>query len=93
MTGLWVFYDEPRTAQIQKRIKNGETAYIDPRWKERSVEEAKMAEAIEWCHQYNPDDRPTIFQLVDFLKQAVEVAKSANAFDHAVKLGPKQEKH
>jgi serine/threonine protein kinase len=87
LTGLWVFYDEPRTAQIQKKIKNGETAFIDPRWKERSVEEAKLVQAIEWCHQYNPDDRPTIFQLVDFLKQAVEVAKLANAVDHAAKLG------
>ena len=71
LTGLWVFFDEPHTAGIQRRIKNGETAYIDPRFKERSFQEAKLVEAIEWCHKFNPDDRPTVFELVAFLRQAI----------------------
>jgi hypothetical protein len=79
LTGLWVFFDEPNTSQIQKRIKNGETAYIDPRFKDLSFEEAKLVEAIEWCHQYHPDDRPTAFLLVSFLREAVEESKRRSA--------------
>lgn len=74
LTGLWVFYDEQKTSTVQKRVKKGEMAYIDPRYKERSVEEAKLAEAIHWCHQFLPEDRPSIFQLVEFLRKAVEEA-------------------
>jgi len=72
LTGLWVFYDEPHTSGIQRRIKKGETAYINPQFKERSFQEAKLVEAIEWCHKFNPDDRPTVFELVAFLRQAIE---------------------
>ena len=72
LTGLWVFYDTDSDRTIQKRVKEGEKAYIDPRYKERSLAEAKIAEIIDQCHEYNPDDRPSIFEVVKFLREALE---------------------
>lgn len=85
LTGLWVFFDEPHTSKIQERIKNGETAYIDTRFKDRSFEEAKLVEAIEWCHQYHPEDRPSAFLLVSFLREAVEESKRRSAAELLLK--------
>jgi serine/threonine protein kinase len=70
LTGLWVFYDEHDDDKVKRRIKNGETAYIDPRYKE-GLAEAKIAEIIERCHAFKPDDRPSIFEVVDFLRKAL----------------------
>jgi hypothetical protein len=49
----------------------GHTAYIDPRYRTRSEEEARLAEIIEQCFRFNPDDRPSIFEVVSFLRSAV----------------------
>jgi serine/threonine protein kinase len=72
LTGLWVFYDEPDNNRVKARIKRGETAYIDPRYKVSSREEAALAEIVEKCHAFNPDDRPSIFEVVAFLRQALK---------------------
>lgn len=72
LTGLWVFYDEPDYGKVKVRVKKGEKAYIDPRYKERSVEEAKLADIIEQCHAFKPDDRPNVFEVVAFLRQALK---------------------
>lgn len=75
LTGLWVFYDEPDYGNVKKRVKKGERAYIDPRYKTRSLAEAKLAEIIEKCHAFLPDDRPSIFEVVDFLRDALREVK------------------
>lgn len=81
LTGLWVFYDEEKDSEMQKRVKEGEKAYIDPRFKHRSLGEAKLSEIIDLCHTYNPQDRPSVFEVVEFLREAlkeVQDEKSAN---------------
>ena len=76
LTGLWVFYDEWDTAKVMERVKKGDKAYIDPRFKGKSLAEAKLAEIIARCHEYNPSDRPSIFEIVAFLREALnEVEK------------------
>jgi hypothetical protein len=49
----------------------GQTAYIDPRYSTRSKEDARLAEIIEQCFRFNPDDRPSVFEVVAFLRNAV----------------------
>ena len=49
----------------------GEKAFIDPRYFQRSKEESKLAEIIKRCFAYHPKDRPSIFEVVAFLRQAV----------------------
>lgn len=56
-------------------IKNGTTAYIDPRYQERSFAESKLVEIIPQCWTYDPRQRIDIFQLVNFLRNAVHENK------------------
>ena len=56
-------------------IKNGTTAFIDPRYNERSFAESKLVEIIPQCWIYDPRQRIDIFRLVDFLRIAVEESK------------------
>eukprot|EP00980_Cylindrotheca_fusiformis_P028443 scaffold22599_cov139-Cylindrotheca_fusiformis.AAC.34 len=70
LTGLYPLYwmDDK---QMKKAVMRGETAYIDPRYKTRSPEEGRLAEIIEQCFRFSPDDRPSIFEVVTFLRRAV----------------------
>lgn len=72
LTGLYPFFDEEHTKQIQERVKAGEKPYIDQRYNESSMAEAKLAEIIDRCHSYDPDDRPSIFEIVEFLRDALK---------------------
>jgi hypothetical protein len=69
---LWVFYDEDNDEKMQQRLMNGEKAYIDPRYKERSLAESKLVYIIDLCHEFEPEKRPSIFEVVEFLREAME---------------------
>jgi hypothetical protein len=58
--------------ETQEMIKNGTTASIDRRYKDRSFAESKLVEIIPQCWIYDPRQRIDIFQLVDYLRAAVE---------------------
>jgi len=77
LTGLMVFYEIESYGEIQDLVGDGEKAYIDPRYKERSLAEAKLVEIINQCHEYYPEDRPSIFEVVDMLWQALEEVNEA----------------
>ena len=72
LTGLMVFHHIEDYGEIQYNIAMGEKAYIDPRFKERSLAEARLVEIIEKCHEYYEQDRPSIFEVVELLWQAIE---------------------
>ena len=57
---------------VQKKLIDGETAYIDPRYKERSFAEKKLIELVEKTWIYDPDERINILDAVAFLKQAIK---------------------
>mmetsp|Transcript_113949 Transcript_113949/g.170435 ORF Transcript_113949/g.170435 Transcript_113949/m.170435 type:complete len:135 (-) Transcript_113949:73-477(-) len=71
LTGLWVFYENEDDAVVQKKVKNGEIAYVDPRYKARSFAEKKLIEVMEQCWIFNPKDRIDIFEVVRLLREAV----------------------
>jgi len=71
LTGLNPFYDAETTKAVIKKVRKGEKAYIDPRWKESSPAEAALAEIIPRCFEYDPQSRISIFEIVDHLTQAV----------------------
>lgn len=75
LTGLWPFFSENNTEKVKERVKTGEKPYIDPRYKERSTAEAKLAEIIDQCHSYHPEDRPSVFEIVKFLRHALKHVK------------------
>jgi len=49
-----------------------EQAFIDPRYRKRTYAEGALVEIIEECWIYEPEDRADIFEVVDFLRDAVE---------------------
>lgn len=71
LTGLLPFYREKETEGVQLRFKNGELPRIDPRYRTRSLAEAKLVEAIERCWAFHPEDRIDIFGVVEILRQGV----------------------
>jgi serine/threonine protein kinase len=77
LTGLWVFYDENDDGKVQERVKAGEKPYIDPRYKEKSLVDAKLAEIIDRCHSFYAEDRPSIFEIVKFLRDALKEVRES----------------
>jgi hypothetical protein len=72
LTGLEPFWDEEDWDRIKERVKMGEKAPIDPRYRQRSLAESKLVEVIDWCHEFDPQNRPSIFDVVQFLRNATE---------------------
>ena len=65
-------YDTDDDDVVQTKIIDGETPYIDPRYRERSFGERKLVELMEKCWVYEPEKRISMFDAVDFLKKAIE---------------------
>eukprot|EP00980_Cylindrotheca_fusiformis_P028444 scaffold22599_cov139-Cylindrotheca_fusiformis.AAC.35 len=84
LTGIEPFYMERQETEdakevieyVQERVKNAIKPRIDPAYKEHSFAEQKLVELIDWCLEYNPGDRPTMFQIVDYLGDAIREAKA-----------------
>jgi serine/threonine protein kinase len=70
LTGVSVFYEESDISEVQRRVKAGETPYVDHRWRERSYAERKMIEIMERMWTYNADERIDIFEAVILLRDA-----------------------
>jgi hypothetical protein len=45
--------------------------YVDPRYKDRSYAEKMLVELMEKCWIYDPDERISSFEAVEFLRKAV----------------------
>lgn len=54
-------------------VKRGEQGFIDPRFAQRSFGEKALAEIIPRCWVYEPNNRITIFELVEQLRHAVDL--------------------
>lgn len=65
--------------EIQRRIQAHETGYIDPRWKSKTFAEGALARIIPRCWEFDPAERIDIFELVHFLRKAVEDNKAEEA--------------
>ena len=76
LTGMMPFHEET-TPGVQYLVGQGERPFIDPRYKERSLAEVKLVEIIESCHEYYEQDRPSIFEVVDFLRHALQEVNDA----------------
>ena len=46
----------------------GETPFIDPRYRKRSYIESRLIKAMEMMWAYKPEDRASIFEVVEFLQ-------------------------
>ena len=71
LTGLWVYYYDNDDGEMQRRIRHGQVSYIDPRYRDRSFGEAFLVRLLEICWFYNPQDRPSIFDVIELLQNAI----------------------
>jgi Protein kinase domain len=69
LTGLWNFYDNDNDDEVQKMIIDGKRAFVDPRWKERSVIESKLVEVMEQCWEHDSKKRIDIFTVIQLLRK------------------------
>lgn len=56
---------------VREGLVKGETNYVDPRWANHSYAEGALARIIEPCFAWNPDERPSMGELVVQLREAV----------------------
>lgn len=75
LTGLSPFYLISDTKKIQRELVDGKTAFIDPRFHDRSYAESILANITLLCWEYDPEKRIDIFKLVDLLREAHEENK------------------
>lgn len=67
---MYPFYDS-NEQDVSNKVTKGLTAFIDPRYMNRTFAEAKLAEIIPQCWIYDAKQRIDIIQLVDALRNAV----------------------
>jgi serine/threonine protein kinase len=65
LTGRWISED-----QINAEAEYGGKLYVDDLYLTKSIEEARLAELVNRCKEPNPDDRPSVFEIVEALKDA-----------------------
>mmetsp|Transcript_2823 Transcript_2823/g.5888 ORF Transcript_2823/g.5888 Transcript_2823/m.5888 type:complete len:687 (-) Transcript_2823:20-2080(-) len=78
LTGLWNFYDVDDDGEVHTMLIDQKLAYVDPRFKKRSYAEKKLVELMEKCWIYNPDDRISIFEAVEFLRNVLKENAALN---------------
>lgn len=78
LTGLWPFYNWTDYSIIQQKLLRKERTYVDPRWRTRSFIEGKLVEVMEETWAHNPDERISIFEVIDFLKQTKREHEASN---------------
>lgn len=71
LTGLWPFYDNEDDSVVQNKVSAGEQPYIDPRYQNRSYEEQHLVEIMKQGWEHDPNNRISIFDLVQLLRKAV----------------------
>jgi hypothetical protein len=79
ITGLWPFYDEQfhkvPDEEIQDGIMHGKRPYVNPRFRNgRTYIESKLVEIMEKCWKQYREDRPLVFEVVQFLKEVKQNA-------------------
>ena len=79
LTGLWPFYEDKPYSAVQRKILQEERPYIDDRYREGSYIEHKLVEIMERMWEFKPQDRPSIFEVVEFLHHVRHVVETTLA--------------
>jgi len=71
LTGLYPFYDQPDSEDSMQRVLQGHTPFVDPRWSQSGASRMERAwiPIMESCWAFDPQERPTIFDLLEQLRE------------------------
>ena len=72
LTGTWNFPEIKDDETVQEMVLAGKKPFIDPRYRERSFAERKLADIMELCWEYDTEKRTDSGTLVKLLREAVE---------------------
>ncbi|CAJ1969156.1 unnamed protein product [Cylindrotheca closterium] len=75
LTGVDPF-NEKETPEIQKLVQKGVKAPLSEAFRTHSFAEKRLAHLIDHCHEHKPADRPTIFEIVEYLEASIRDAMS-----------------
>jgi Protein kinase domain len=78
LTGLYPFYDITSHNQIRRLVKQGAKPFVDDRYRARSFIEGELVNLMEECWRFEPKDRPTIFEIVKYLRGIIQQSKHYN---------------
>lgn len=78
LTGLWPFYEDRPYEVVQHKILHHERPFIDERIRHGTYIEHKLVEIMERMWAHKPEDRPTIFEVVDFLREVKRMNQGVN---------------
>ena len=72
LTGLWPFYelDDDHVDEVQEKVRKGERPFVDPRYRNRSLEEGILVDIIHGCWAYDPNERPNMMSVATKLRLA-----------------------
>jgi len=70
LTGLWIHsgFDLP---QVRKDLLAGIKPFYDKRWAYKSLGEAALLRVIDEGWNFDPEERPTMFEIIDILEEAL----------------------
>jgi hypothetical protein len=71
-SSVYPFYQEHDNESVKAKLMANQTAFIDPRYRNRSFGESKLVEIIERCWVFDPDKRMDAFQLVQEIRAVIQ---------------------
>jgi len=80
LVGMKPYYHKMTDEAAYKAILDGEFPYVDPRYTtERSLIERRLVELMERTWALAPEERPSIFQVVEHLRETARLGAAAAA--------------
>ena len=73
LTGLWPFYEDEEYNEVIEKVVHHERPYVDERYRTNSFIESRLVDIMETTWEHNPDDRPDIFEVVQYLRETKEI--------------------
>ncbi|GKY90844.1 hypothetical protein MPSEU_000057200 [Mayamaea pseudoterrestris] len=72
LTGLWPFYEHESYSVVQRKLHAKERPFIDDRYRHGHVIEQRFVHLMERCWEHTPENRPSVFQVLDALRRLKE---------------------
>ena len=71
MTGLWIHSIAPNPDDVKEHLLSRSHPFYDQRWESNSYADATLVQVLKSCWEFDPEDRPSIFDIIDYLEHAI----------------------
>lgn len=91
LTGLRPWYYLNEESEIQKTMIDNGAPYIDPRYRKRSFIERRLVDIMAKCHKLDSEERPSIFEIVEFLRETKHIHEQTRGRDDSLQRSKRKE--